>query len=174
MADQEYLNERVRDTVIDLSDEELTTMLGQPGRYTGFALDLARKELARRRRSKGRQKRVTAKDEKAERIQGRSGDCWIQVWREPNFKGESFRIYGPSEYPSLRFGTDDWGDQIGSLRVGPHAFVLAYRDKNFKASMVSFGPNQEVENLSEFKLDDEIDSIRIIDSMKIFDRPPLK
>jgi hypothetical protein len=169
MADRPYLNERVQETVKNLSDEELALMLDQPRHHTRFALGLARKEMARRRRNKRNQKTVPPAGVPV--ALAKSGDCWIDVWRETSFKGESIRIHGPAAYPTLKIGDEDWADRIRSLRVGPHAFVLAYRDKDFKASMVAFGPNQEVPNLSEFKFKDEIDSIRIIDSMKIFDRP---
>lgn len=176
MTDQEYLNERVRETVLTLDDEELRSMLSQPRRYTRLALSVARKELARRRRRKKREEKAATQTSQTgqtgQTVPNESGDCWIEVWSETGFKGESFRIQGPANYPALQLGTEDWTDRIRSLRVGPQAFVLAYRDKDFTASMVAFGPNQEVANLSEFKFKDEIDSIRVIDSMKIFDRPP--
>ena len=98
------------------------------------------------------------------------GDCYIDVWREANFEGESLRLYGPAEYTHLGFEQGDWSDQIGSLRVGPCAFVLAYRDRDFKNKRVVFGPNDEVADLREWKFDDDIDSMRVIDSLKIFDR----
>jgi hypothetical protein len=104
----------------------------------------------------------------------KSGHCYIEVWRGANFEGENRRIYGPAEYPKLLFGNDDWSDDVGSLRVGPHAFVLAYRDKNFKDAMIAFGPNDTVANLRELKFNDDIDSLKLIDSLKIFDRLPYK
>lgn len=100
----------------------------------------------------------------------RASDCYIEVWRDVNFEGEMIRIYGPAEYPDLRFVQGNWGDDIGSLRVGPKAFVLAYRDQNFKDQPVTFGPNDEVADLRELKFNDEIDSLKVIDSLKIFDR----
>ena len=99
--------------------------------------------------------------------------CYIDVWRNANFEGDCVRIEGPAEYPDLKFSAGDWGDQIGSLRAGPHAFVLAYRDKDFKDEMVAFGPNQEVANLDEMNVDDDIDSIKLIDSLKILDYRPV-
>ena len=48
----------------------------------------------------------------------KSGDCYIDVWREADFRGETMRIYGPAEYAALDFAQGDWGDDIGSLRVG--------------------------------------------------------
>ena len=99
-----------------------------------------------------------------------SEDCYIDVWRDANFEGEVIRIYGPAEYPNLHFTQGDWGDEIGSLRVGPQAFVLAYRDSNFKDEMITFGPNDSIPNLRELKFNDDIDSVQVIDSLKIFDR----
>ncbi|HEY0098791.1 MAG TPA: hypothetical protein VGB76_07535 [Pyrinomonadaceae bacterium] len=102
-------------------------------------------------------------------MQETSSDCFIEVWRDVNFKGEVIRIYGPAEHPNLRFVQGDWGDDIGSLRVGPNAFVLAYRDQNFRDELVTFGPNDEVADLRELKFHDDIDSVKVIDSLKIFD-----
>lgn len=103
-------------------------------------------------------------------MSGTSGDCYIDVWRDINFEGEAIRIYGPAEHPDLRFTQGDWGDDIGSLRVGPNAFVLAYSNQNFSNRMIAFGPNDAVANLREMKFDDDIESIKVIESLKIFDR----
>ena len=100
----------------------------------------------------------------------RDEDCYVDIWRDADFRGESLRLYGPAEYPRLRFEQGDWGDQIGSLRVGPRAFVLAYRDRDFKDKQVTFGPNDEIADLRAWKFDDDIDSVQVIDSLKIFDR----
>ncbi|HYY97122.1 MAG TPA: beta/gamma crystallin-related protein [Pyrinomonadaceae bacterium] len=96
--------------------------------------------------------------------------CYIDVWEDADFRGESVRIQGPAEYPMLQFASADWGDRIGSLRVGPNAFVIAYRDENFGDRQVTFGPDDEVADLRGLRFDDEIDSLRVIDSLKIFDR----
>jgi hypothetical protein len=100
----------------------------------------------------------------------KDGDCYIDIWRDANFEGESLRLRGPAEYAHMKFEQADWGDQIGSLRVGPRAFVLAYRDRDFKDKQITFGPNDEVADLGELRFDDDIDSVRVIDSLKIFDR----
>jgi len=99
-------------------------------------------------------------------------DCYIDVWRDADFGGETRRLYGPAEFPTLRFGDADWGDDIGSLRVGPNAFVMAYRDRDFKDEMTAFGPNDEVADLRALGVNDDLDSLRLIDSLKIFDRVP--
>jgi hypothetical protein len=98
----------------------------------------------------------------------KNGDCYIDVWRDAEFRGETLRIYGPAEYASLEFAHRNWGDDIGSLRVGPNAFVLAYHRRDFRDDPVTFGPNDEVPDLGIFKLDDDIESLKVIDSLKIF------
>lgn len=100
----------------------------------------------------------------------KTSDCYIEVWRDADFCGEMIRIQGPAEYPNLRFSQGDWGDDIGSLRVGPNAFVLAYRDHDFKGGPVTFGPNDEIPDMRGLKFDDDVDSLKVIDSLKIFER----
>ncbi len=100
----------------------------------------------------------------------RTGDCYIDVWRDADFRGETLRIRGPAEYPTLGFTQGNWGDDIGSLRVGPNAFVMAFRHREFRDKLITFGPNDEVADLSQFKFDDDIESMKVIDSLKIFDR----
>ena len=100
----------------------------------------------------------------------KSGDCYIDVWRDADFRGETLRIYGPAEYPSLDFARGNWRDDIGSLRVGPGAFVMAYHRRDFQDELVTFGPNDEAADLGQFKFDDDIESLKVIDSLKIFDR----
>ena len=97
-------------------------------------------------------------------------DCYVDVWREANFSGEMLRIEGPAEYAALEFEQGDWGDRIGSLRVGPGAFVIAYRQPDFRDEPVTFGPDDECADLGQFKCDDDIESVKVIDSMKIFAR----
>ena len=100
----------------------------------------------------------------------RAADCYVDVWRDADFRGEQLRIRGPAEYPTLAFAEGQWGDDIGSLRVGPNAFVMAFRHRDFRDELVTFGPNDEVADLSQFRLDDDIESMRVIDSLKIFAR----
>ena len=77
------------------------------------------------------------------------------------------KIEGPSEYHSIEsVGLDDC---ISSLRVGPSAFVLVYSEKDFKGNLTCFGPGQEVANLEELKFNDAIDSLKLVNSIKIFE-----
>ena len=79
------------------------------------------------------------------------------------------RIEGPSEYKALELATLSWGDSISSLRVGPAAFVLLYSEREFEGNMLTFGPNQEVPNLDELDFNDQADSIRVVNSLRVFD-----
>jgi hypothetical protein len=102
----------------------------------------------------------------------KSVDCYVDVWRDAEFGGEMLRIEGPGEYPTLEFAQGEWGDDIGSLRVGPGAFVIAYRRRDFQDEPVTFGPDDEVADLRRLKCDDDIESVKVIDSLKIFARVP--
>jgi hypothetical protein len=98
----------------------------------------------------------------------KSGDCYIDVWRDADFRGETIRLYGPAEYASLDLARGNWGDDIGSLRVGPNAFVMAYHRRDFQDELITFGPDDEVADLGQFRFDDDIESMKVIDSLKIF------
>jgi len=97
-------------------------------------------------------------------------ECYIDIWREADFRGETRRLHGPASHPHLHFREGGWGDDIGSLRLGPHAFVLAFRGENYADAMLTLGPNDQVSDLRALKFDDEIESLRLINSLKIFDR----
>lgn len=96
-------------------------------------------------------------------------ECYVDVWREADFKGETLRLHGPVSHPSLRL-EGDWGDDIGSLRVGPQAFLMAFRGENYADEMLALGPNDQVADLRALRFENEIDSLRLINSLKIFER----
>ena len=142
--------------------------------YTPFARRAAREEVSRRKTNAaqnaspesvmpdpGAFRKETAEDKRA--------GCYIEFWSDKKFEGECLRIEGPVECQALKSAVMEWGDSVGSLRVGPSAFVLVYAEKDFKGDMMSFGPGQEVADLEALSFDDEIDSIRLVNSMKIFD-----
>lgn len=97
-------------------------------------------------------------------------ECYVDVWREPDFQGESRRFYGPSSHSHLHFRESGWANDIASLRVGPHAFVLAYRGENFTGQYLMLGPNDEVRDLRPAGFAEDIDSLKLVHSLKIFDR----
>lgn len=164
-SNRESLNKRIRETISDLSDEALVNMLeASPLNYTPFARQAAQEELSRRRQSNPTQVDIS----RAGDIGKRTG-CCIELWSDRNFEGEYLRIEGPVEYPTLNFAGLDWSDKISSMRVGTSAFVMVYADTGFGGVMMSFGPGEEVANLEGLRFNDEIDSIKLVNSMKVFD-----
>src|SRR5262249_31983684 len=154
-----------RETITDLSDEALREMLNaSSGKYTPFAKQVAEEELARRRQDTIAQRNLSCIPE-ADRRPAR----YVEICSDKNFAGEYLRVEGPVEYRNLRFSAVNWCNSISSLRVGPSAFLLVYPGEDFKGTMISFGPGQEVADLSDMEFNDEIDSIRLVNSMKIFD-----
>ena len=167
---EESLREAVRETVSALSDEVLAQMVrGERQGYTAYALEVAREELARR--SSIRQFLDSGTQDKSQFAGSTTShsSCYIEIWTQKNFEGEHLQIEGPVECSRLTFADLDFGDSISSLRIGPAAFVLAYADEEFKGPMVSFGPGDEIPDLAQLSFDDRIDSLRLINSLKIFD-----
>jgi hypothetical protein len=165
---KEALNKRIRETISSLSDEALNSLVQNSSlEYTPFALRAAREEQKKRKKLKSLSEDDRAlrqvKDEKSQT------GCYVEVWREKNFEGEHMLIEGPAEYETLSSGNKDWGDDICSLRVGPNAFVIAFESASFTGEMICFGPCQEVADLTEFAFDDEIESLKLINSVKIFE-----
>ena len=183
-SEGEKLNERIRQTIRNLRDEDLLHVASSTsGEYTRFALEVAKTEIAQRGgehalrqrlkehsagKTPGETQFVRASQLKPKTARASSG-CYIEVWRDKDFEGESLVIEGPGEINDLCSNRMSWCGSIKSLRVGPHAFVLAYGDKEFKGKMISLGPGEEVADLGEIKFGDEIDSIKIVDSIKVFD-----
>jgi hypothetical protein len=97
---------------------------------------------------------------------GDSNGCWIDVWDKPAFRGNMTRLWGPADFPYMRFGHAPWGTQIQSLSVGPNAYIQGFEDLNFFDSIFWLLPGQKVEDLKLLGCNDDIDSLRL------FDRPP--
>ena len=169
---KEALNKQVRETISSLPDEALIKLVRHsPLDYTPFALQAAREELAKRKKLKSLRKAVSKEDKsQAECSSSDYSGCYIEIWRDKNFEGDYLLIEGPAEYETLSSLASSWADDICSLRVGPNAFVIAYENDGFTGEMICFGPCQEVADLSEFDFDDEIDSIKLINSVRIFEQ----
>ena len=182
-SERDKLNGRIRQTIRNLRDEDLIHVAqSMSGEYTRYALDVARAEIEKRGgedalrkrlkeppvKSPGQHEFITAARLRPLSARSSTG-CYIEVWRDKNFEGECLTIEGPGEIEDLCSNHMTWCGSIESLRVGPHAFVLAYGETEFKGKMISLGPGEELSDLGNIKFDDEIDSIRIVDSIKVFD-----
>ena len=167
---QDSLDERIRETISGLSDEELAAMQrSSANNYTPFARQVLEEELRRRRMKAADLDNKQVSDDAATTSRDHRIGCYIDIWDGKNFEGEYMRIEGPSEYQTLDFPSMSWSDSISSIRVGPNAFVHLYADNKFQGKMMTLGPNQEVCNLEEQGFNDEIDSIKLVNSVRIFD-----
>jgi hypothetical protein len=182
-SNRDKLNDRIRRTIRNLRDEDLIHVAhSKSGEYTQFAIKVAKAEVEMRggenelwervkqqpRKSPGHDEFINAALLRPPDARPSTG-CYIELWRDKNFEGECLTIEGPGEIGDLCSNHMSWCGSIRSLRVGPHAFVLAYADQEFKGKMISLGPGEELADLGNIKFDDEIDSIRIVDSIKVFD-----
>jgi len=95
-----------------------------------------------------------------------SRGCWIDLFDQPRFSGRRIRIFGPGDYVNLRVGSEDWGDEVRSLVLGPATYAQCFEELNFRDSVVWLAPNQRIADISELPTTEELDSIRL------FDRPP--
>ena len=97
-----------------------------------------------------------------------SNGCWLDVWDQPRCKGRHTRLFGPVDLPYLRLADPaaDGGGTVGSLVVGPNAYVQCYEDLNFHDSVFWLLPNQRVDDVADLPCNDDIDSLRL------WDRPP--
>ena len=90
--------------------------------------------------------------------------CWVKIYEDEKFEGRSYLLNGPIDYPNLKNlpgnDGDDFGDKIGSLRVGPKAWVKVFNDENYKDDAYTFGPDTEMPHLND---DDDIDSLKVSD-----------
>jgi hypothetical protein len=95
-----------------------------------------------------------------------SNGCWIDVFDREQFTGNYRRLLGPAEFLGLRIREKDWNENVGSMNVGPCAYVQCFASRDFFNTVFWLLPNQAVENATELDCADSIDSIRV------FDRPP--
>jgi len=89
--------------------------------------------------------------------------CWVKVFESGNFRGDRDLIPGGRRYRNMRnlpnSRKGDWGDEIGSLIMGPRATGTFYEDENFSDNRMSALRGQRWNRLGNF--DDQIDSMII-------------
>lgn len=178
-SESDKLHDKIRETISNLRDEDLLHVVrSTSGEYARFAQDVARDEMERRGGEAALKRRLS--EQPPSKATGDPGfvtalrlkpltalistECYIEVWQDKNFEGESAIIKGPGEIPDLCANHLTWCSRISSIRVGPRAFVLAYGARNFQGDVIRLGPCEEVPDLANVKFDDEIDSIRIVDT----------
>jgi len=91
--------------------------------------------------------------------------CWAEIFEDNDFDQSDPHVIlkGPFQAASLKdLAGRNWSRDIESLIMGPRATMYAYKDRDFKDTEVVFGPNQRVKELSEVKLANKIESLKIL------------
>lgn len=61
-----------------------------------------------------------------------AGDCWVDLYDRPDFKGVHVRLEGAQDLPQLKdLKGADWSNRIESLVVGPEAELVAYQQADY-------------------------------------------
>jgi beta/gamma crystallin len=69
-------------------------------------------------------------------IFAKNKDCWADFFDKGQYKGEHFRLQGPSKLKNLLdINGGNWDLRIHSLIVGPKANVTVFENKNFKLTL---------------------------------------
>lgn len=90
--------------------------------------------------------------------------CWIEIFEDSKYDADDphVKIGGPKEFATLKnVAGRDWSNDIESVIVGSNATVHAFRDKDFKGTEITFAPNQRVPDLSDLKMNNDIESMKI-------------
>jgi hypothetical protein len=69
--------------------------------------------------------------------------CFVQVWNDAGFAGNSDFINGPIQYAHLRDlpHRRSWKDRIHSLRLGPGASAEAWSEEQFSGQRLLLAPD---------------------------------
>ena len=71
--------------------------------------------------------------------------CFVQVWNDSGFAGNSDFINGPIQYGHLRDlpNRRSWKDRISSLRLGPGASAVAWSGEQFSGQSLLLTADSE-------------------------------
>jgi hypothetical protein len=89
--------------------------------------------------------------------------CWVDVFELPLFRGRRRRLYGPTEFVSLRSRTSQWGISISSVIVGPEAHVRLFRSSEAQSAALWMQPGHAYQDLSNWGIGEDVDSLSILD-----------
>ncbi len=114
-------------------------------------------------------------------------DCWVDLYKNTQFKGEQIRLKGPIELNDLlNVQQENWDKKIESIIVGPKATLTVFENKNLKLTLTAmadnpvlmrslgittqdiledseliFGKNTHVHSFGEFDFNHKIRSLKI-------------
>jgi hypothetical protein len=94
--------------------------------------------------------------------------CHIDVFELPHRKGKMRRLPGPASYLALRGGGDGKraSVQIGSIEVGPNAFVICFDSNRSARRRLRLTGGQIIERFADARISTEIDSVEVFEQNK--------
>lgn len=90
-------------------------------------------------------------------------DIWVDLFELSRFRGKRRRLYGPSQFRSVRSRSAEWGVSIDSIVIGPGCHVWLFRAEQGDGEGAWLFPGEVVEDAAH-RINDEIDSLAILDS----------
>ncbi len=75
--------------------------------------------------------------------------CWVRLYDQKNYQGESFLVMGPINMAQMigPFGID-WESKVLSIETGPKANLTIFDNRNFKGENKVIDPNVKIPELS--------------------------
>ncbi|HVK55902.1 MAG TPA: hypothetical protein VM532_12845 [Burkholderiales bacterium] len=89
--------------------------------------------------------------------------CWVQVFENGNYQGNSLLVAGPRDLPNMRgFSTYPFSSLGDSIVAGPKARVTLYEDENYSGTAVKVAANQRIGEVSQkFGPFESMESVRV-------------
>jgi hypothetical protein len=81
--------------------------------------------------------------------QGTDKSCWVRLYDQKNYQGESFLVMGPINLAQMTgpFGIN-WESKVLSIETGPKANLTIFDNPNFKGENKVIDPNAKISELS--------------------------
>jgi len=75
--------------------------------------------------------------------------CWVRLYDQKNYQGESFLVMGPIDLAQMigPFGIN-WESKVLSIETGPKANLTIFDNRNFKGENKVIDPNVKIPELS--------------------------
>ena len=91
-----------------------------------------------------------------------NANCYVNIYDHKGFGGEVVQLMGPSTYADLHgLKGRNWEHKIGSDQKGPGAWLVLYRERDFKGSSFVVNPNSTSATLG--RLSEKSKSIQVLD-----------
>jgi hypothetical protein len=89
--------------------------------------------------------------------------CWVQIFEDANYGGDSIVVAGPQEIPNTRgLGGYQFGTLGDSIIAGPRTNAMLYEDENYTGKAVKVGTSQRIDEVSwKFGAFESMESLKV-------------